>query len=89
MKPLIDRLRLKHTLVDVIGIVIAITYIIVFIGMWLLWNVNGHEVVKFTEANPLIKYTEWFIGIVGMAILVNMFRHKIDSLFPRSYDPPV
>ena len=62
---------------EIIGLSFTLSYLIIILFIWIVSNLYGYEIVKFSEENLIIKYIEWFGGFAGIFVVTGTLKIKI------------
>lgn len=72
---------MTNKMINFVGTIIGLGFTITFLFLWIIRNLQGYEIVTFTEPNLTIKYIEWIVGLVGIIIISKMLIENIQSPF--------
>ena len=70
----------KLSSIRILGLMAIISYMIVILFVWMYANYGGYVYFLAGEPDPLIKYTEWLLGFMGIIVAVDLLRKEIKEI---------
>ena len=71
-----------------LGISASLAYLIVILSTWISANYLGYVYFSVGEPNKIIKYVEWFFGLIAITTLIYLLS-KIELIPENHYDQPL
>lgn len=62
------------------GITTVIGYMVIILYTWMLASHQGYTYFMAGEPVAVIRYAEWILGIIGVSVMVDVYRKEIDSV---------
>ena len=63
-----------------LGLMTVMAYTTVILALWILrTGIQGYDSFPVIEPNPIIKHTEWILGIFGIFVCAFQIKDVIDS----------
>ena len=66
--------------VCIIGLAFGLAWILTFLGLWVYrTGIQDNSIVTFQEQNPIIKYSEWILGLLAAVIIIKQIKSEVDK----------
>ncbi len=73
-------IRCNIMVLQLIGILVAFSYILVMLSAWILSTLFGYGYFAAGEQNDIIKYIEWILGVLAIWSLVRLIIQNINGI---------
>ncbi len=70
----------KLSSIRILGLMAMISYMIVILFVWMHANYGGYVYFIAGEPDPLIKYTEWLLGFMGIIVAIDLLSKEIKEI---------
>ena len=65
--------------IRLLGLMVALSYLIIFLLLWMGANYLGYTFFSAGEPVPAIKYTEWILGILAIIVVTGKLKEELDA----------
>lgn len=65
--------------IKIVGLAASMAFMVSILYIWILVEVEGYTYFSAGEPHDIIRNAEWFLGMLGLSMLVVVTKEEIDA----------